>query len=540
MNDSKAAGLSLANLWVGFIAFAAATVLGVYQVVERSGLVPALESPTLYFASVSTHGVLMAFVLTTFMVMGFGYYTATTSLKQPLWNRPLAWFGFYLAVAGVLTAAVPLLTGRASVLYTFYPPLVAHPAFYIGAVLLVVGSWIWCLQMIMMMVTWKRANPGEAVPLAMYGTTANAIMWLWTSIGVASEILFQLLPWSLGLIDTVDVGLARTLFSWTLHAIVYFWLFPAYIAMYTLLPKEAGGKLFSDQMGRVAFIMLLVFSVPIGFHHLYMDPFQAAGWKFLHMAGTFMVAVPTLITGFTIIASLEVAGRLRGGKGLFGWIGALPWNNPMVTAAGLGLLMLTVGGFGGMINASYSMNAMVHNTQWVTGHFHLIFGGTVVIMYFGIAWYLWPKLTGRELASNGLALKQLWLWFIGMLVLTIPWHQLGLTGQPRRVSSTPYDASLVEQWGMSEAAMVVGGLILLISALMLVWGLLKTHGSMQPVVNPDVVYAEPLHPVVRLPRLMNGFAFWNLILLVYMVASYGYPVLQFFLMETHGTTPWSI
>jgi cytochrome c oxidase subunit 1 len=540
MNDSKAAGLTLANLWVGFIAFAAAALLGVYQVVERSGLVPALESPALYFASVSTHGVLMAFVLTTFLVMGFGYYTATTSLKQPLWNRPLAWFGFYLAVIGVLMAAVPLLTGQASVLYTFYPPLMAHPAFYIGAVLLVVGSWIWCLQMIMMMVTWKRANPGETVPLAMYGTVANAVMWLWTSVGVASEVLFQLIPWSLGLIDTVDVGLARTLFSWTLHAIVYFWLFPAYIAMYTLLPKAAGGKLFSDQMGRVAFIMLLVFSVPIGFHHLYMDPFQAAGWKFLHMAGTFMVAVPTLITGFTIIASLEVAGRLRGGRGLFGWIAALPWSNPMVTAAGLGLLMLTVGGFGGMINASYSMNTMVHNTQWVTGHFHLIFGGTVVIMYFGIAWYLWPKLTGRELFSNGLALKQLWLWFIGMLVLTLPWHQLGLTGQPRRVSSTPYDASLVEQWGTSEAAMIVGGLILLVSALMLIWGLLKTHGSPQPVGNPEVEYADALHPVARMPRLMNGFAFWNVILLVYMAASYGYPILQFFLMETHGTTPWSI
>jgi cytochrome c oxidase subunit 1 len=143
MDDSKAAGLTLANLWVGFTAFAAAALLGVYQVIERSGLVPALESPALYFASVSTHGVLMAFVLTTFLVMGFGYYTATTSLKQPLWSRPLAWFGFYLAVIGVLTAAVPLLIGQASVLYTFYPPLVAHPAFYIGAVLLVVGSWIW-------------------------------------------------------------------------------------------------------------------------------------------------------------------------------------------------------------------------------------------------------------------------------------------------------------------------------------------------------------------------------------------------------------
>jgi cytochrome c oxidase subunit 1 len=403
-----------------------------------------------------------------------------------------------------------------------------------------VGSWFWCLEMVMMMVGWKRDNPGAIVPLAMFGTTANAIMWFITSLGVALEVVFQLIPWSLGLTDTVDVGLARTLFSWTLHAIVYFWLFPAYIAMYTLLPKAAGGKVFSDTMGRLAFIMLLVFSIPIGFHHLYMDPFQAAGWKFLHMTGTFMVAVPTLITGFTVIASLEVAGRMRGGKGLFGWIRALPWKHPMVTAGGLAMLMLTLGGFGGMINASYSMNTMVHNTQWVTGHFHLIFGGTVVIMYFAIAYYLWPKMTGRQLYSNGLALTQLWLWFIGMLVLTLPWHHLGIAGQPRRISSTPYDGALVQQWTTSEALMIVGGAILAVSALMLVYVLWKTHGNSQEETSREVEYAEPLHPLVRVPALMNGFGFWTLIVVVYMVASYGYPIAQFFLMETHGTVPWSI
>ena len=540
MKYDKAAGLALANMWVGFIAFLAAAVLGVFQVVERSGLAPAIESPELYFASVSTHGVLMGFVLTTFLVMGFGYYTATTSLRQAVWNKPLAWFGFWLSIIGVLLAAVPLLTGQASVLYTFYPPLKAHPAFYIGATLLVVGSWVWCLEMIMMMASWKRAHPGETVPLAMYGTTANAILWVITSLGVDSEVLFQLIPWSLGLIDTVDVGLARTLFSWTLHAIVYFWLFPAYIAMYTLLPRAAGGRLFSDQMGRVAFIMLMVFSVPIGFHHLYMDPFQAAGWKFLHMTGTFMVAVPTLITGFTIIASLEIAGRLRGGKGLLGWIGALPWNNPMVLAGGLALLMLTFGGFGGMINASYAMNTMVHNTQWVTGHFHLIFGGTVVIMYFAIAYYLWPKMTGRQLHSNGLALSQLWLWFIGMLILTLPWHVLGLDGQPRRISSTPYDQVLVDKWQPNEIAMIIGGIILLVSALLLVYNLFKTHGNAQAESSLEVEYAEPVHSILRMPHLMNGFGFWVLLVAVYMVASYGYPIAQFFLLDTHGTVPWSI
>ncbi|MEN8711705.1 MAG: b(o/a)3-type cytochrome-c oxidase subunit 1 [Arenicellales bacterium] len=540
MNNRNSASLGLANMWVAFIFFAVAALLGLYQTIERMDIIPGLKSPELYFASVSTHGVLMGFVLTTFFVVGFGYYAATTSLKQELWSKSFAWFGFWLSLIGVLIAAVPLLTGNASVLYTFYPPLMAHPAFYIGATLLVVGSWVWCLQMVMMMRSWKKANPGETVPLVMYGTTANAILWFITSLGVASEVLFQLIPWSLGIIDTVDVGLARTLFSWTLHAIVYFWLFPAYIALYTLVPAAAGGRVFSDQMGRVAFILLLLFSVPIGFHHLYMDPFQAAGWKFLHMTGTFMVSVPTLLTGFTVIASLEVAGRLRGGKGLFGWIGALPWKNPIVLAALLALLMLTFGGFGGMINASYSMNAMVHNTQWVTGHFHLIFAGTTVIMYFGTAYYLWPKMTGKALYSNGLAVSQLWFWFIGMLILTLPWHQLGLAGQPRRISSTPYDESLVQSWIASELAMIAGGVILLVSALMLVYNLFRTHGNSQAETNLEVEYAESLHSTARMPKLMNSFGFWVALIVIYMVASYGYPILQFFMMETFGTVPWSI
>ena len=541
MSDyTKAANLGLANIWVAFGAFAVAALLGLYQVIERTDLVPALQSPDVYFGSVSTHGVLMGFVLTTFFIVGYGYYTASTSLKQEIWNKPLAWFGFYLCLTGVVLAAVPLLTGNASVLYTFYPPLQAHPAFYIGAALLVVGSWVWCLEMVVMWVIWKKAHPGETVPLAMFGTTANAILWFITSLGVAFEVLFQLIPWSLGLIDTVDVGLARTLFSWTLHAIVYFWLIPAYIALYTLVPRAAGGRLFSDQMARFAFILLLVFSVPIGFHHLYMDPFQAAGWKFLHMTGTFMVAVPTLITGFTVIASLEVAGRLRGGKGLLGWIGALPWNNPIVLAAILAMLMLIFGGFGGMINASYSMNAMVHNTQWVTGHFHLIFGGTTVIMYFGAAYYLWPKMTGKELASVKLANTQLWLWFIGMLVLTLPWHQLGIAGQPRRISSTPYDESLIQTWLTSEALMIVGGVTLAVSALLLVFVLFKTHGIAQAVAVREVEYAESLHSVARMPHLMNSFGFWVGLIVVYMIASYGYPIAQFFLLDTHGNVPWSI
>ncbi|MEY3288288.1 MAG: hypothetical protein RLZZ419_530, partial [Pseudomonadota bacterium] len=255
MNDAATSKLVLSNFWVAFIAFIVACFMGEYQVLERSGFIPALDSPSVYFASVSTHGVLMAFVLTTFFIMGFGYTIATTTLKQPIWNKPLAWGGFWVTLVGVVLAAIPLLTGKASVLYTFYPPMVAPAVFYIGATLLVVGSWVWCAIMLVMFVQWKKANPGQPVPLAMFATTMNALLWLWTSAGVALEVLFQLIPLSLGWIDTIDPGLSRTLFAWTLHPIVYFWLIPAYIAFYVFVPKQAGGFLFSDELARLAFIV---------------------------------------------------------------------------------------------------------------------------------------------------------------------------------------------------------------------------------------------------------------------------------------------
>ncbi len=539
MNDAAERKLALSHIWVAFIAFGLACFMGEYQVLERTGFFPSLNSASVYFASVSTHGVLMAFVLTTFFIMGFGYYTASTSLKQPVWNKPLAWAGYGIALLGVVLAAVPLLSGNASVLYTFYPPIVAHAAFYIGATLLVVGSWVWCVIMLVMFTKWKSANPGQNVPLAMFATTANALLWLWTSAGVALEVLFQLIPFSLGWIDTIDPGLARTLFAWTLHPIVYFWLIPTYTAFYVFVPKQAGGFLFSDEMARMAFIVLVVFALPIGFHHLYMDPEQASGWKLLHGIGTFVVALPTLVTGFTVIASLEIAGRLRGGKGLFGWIGTLPWTNTMVLAVILALLMLIFGGFGGIVNASYAMNAMVHNTAWVPGHFHLIFAGTTVIMYFAIAYYLWPILVGKPLFSHNMALTQLWTWFIGMSIMTTPWHVLGLLGQPRRISTVVYNNLLTLSWKPYELMMIFGGLVLLGSACLFIYNLAKTQLAKDTEnFNQEVEYAEPIHAVGVLPEYLNDFKLWNKVIAVLMAISFGFPILQFFFMDTFGSSAW--
>jgi cytochrome c oxidase subunit 1 len=532
----RADGLTLAHFWVAFGLFGVAAILGLYQLLERSGILP--PSAESYYQSVTLHGVVMAFVLTTFFIVGFGFFVSSTALGRPLKWPGLAWTGFFTMLGGTLIAALSIAAGKATILYTFYPPMIAHWAFYVGAALLIVGSIPWIVITIAMTLDWKRENPGRAVPLPQFGMTANAFLWAWTMVGVVVEVVFQLLPASLGMTQTVDVGLARTLFSWTLHPIVYFWLIPAYVALYTMVPRAAGGYLFSDEMARVVFVMLLVFSLPIGLHHVFVDPEQAAGWKLMHAFGTFLVALPTLLTGFTIAASLETAGRLRGGRGLFGWIRALPWGEPAALGGILGLFILLPGGFGGLINASYAMDTMVHNTMWITAHFHLIFGGTVVLIYFGSAYALWPKLTGRRLASRKMAAAQIWLWFIGILVLTVPWHYVGLLWMPRRTAFSPYDPQIVARWQPYTPVMILGGVLMVISAVMLLINLVLAHRSPEREPDRSAAYAETLEPVVAVPALLNGFKVWNWLLVLLMAISWAYPIGQFFFMEVHKALVW--
>ena len=46
--------------------------------------------------------------------------------------------------------------------------------------------------------------------------------------------------------------------------------------------------------------MFLVFSLPVGMHHLLADPEHGSGFKFVQSFLTFLVALPTLLTVYSI------------------------------------------------------------------------------------------------------------------------------------------------------------------------------------------------------------------------------------------------
>ncbi len=528
--------LVLAHFWVAFVAFLGAILLGEWQMFVRSPLAQWVNNPEHYYRSVTAHGTVMAYVLPTLVAMGFGYAICELALKRPLVGLKWAWGGFWLVVAGTAVAAVTMALGKASVLYTFYPPMIASPFYYIGVVLVVVGSWVWVALMTINLRAWRRENPGATVPLAMFGNVTGAYLWAWTSVGAAVEVLVLILPAALGFTDTINAGLARVFFSWTLHAIVYFWLMPTYIAFYTIVPRAIGGRLYSDTMGRVAFVLFLVFSMPIGIHHLFADPQVGAGFKFVHAAMTAMVSVPTLLTVFTIVASVEIAARLRGGTGAFGWVKALPWDNPMMLAVTFSFVMLGFGGAGGIINMSYQLNETIHNTQWVTGHFHLIFAGAIVLMYFMVAYELWPQLTGCRPLHKGLIKAQVWLWFVGMMVLSMPWHLVGLLGMPRRMAYYDYSHPEISSQAWTVVVSTLGGLLLVFSAFILVYVLASAHRRAAKGPVEPFTFSRTIHPVTHTPALLNRFALWVAMMIGLTIVNYGYPIAQLATLE-HASVP---
>src|SRR5437763_14616829 len=165
---------------------------GLMQTVYRSGLIHQSSFAHLdYYQGLTLHGVINAIVLTTFFAVAFGHATITFYLKKEP-NKIVSWISFWLMTIGTALAAWAMLSGKASVLYTFYPPLKAHPFFYLGAALLIVGSWVPLFNWASMYVQWKKLNPNTKTPLAVLGNLLNFTIWFVCTLAVAYELVLLL------------------------------------------------------------------------------------------------------------------------------------------------------------------------------------------------------------------------------------------------------------------------------------------------------------------------------------------------------------
>lgn len=518
-------------------------IAGLLQSLERSGRMN-LPDWLGYYQLVTAHGILMAIVFTTVFILGFFYagVAAVTDGELYAGPRALAWMGYALMVLGCVLVVIPLLAGEATVLYTFYAPMQAHPAFYFGLTFFVVGSWLGGFAIFLQYASWRRAYGAITSPLFAFMAVATMLVWQVATLGVATEVLLQLIPWSLGWTDTINVLLSRTLFWFFGHPLVYFWLMPAYTAWYLVMPKLIGGRVFSDNLARLSFMLLIVFSVPVGLHHQLMEPGVDNGWKLLQVGLTFAVVIPSLVTAFSLWASMELAGRERGYGGMFGWLRGLPWKDARFLGLMMGMLVFIPGGAGGLILASFNLNQAVHNTIFVTGHFHLTVATAAALTFISTMFWLVPHVTGRRITprANRWMLAQVWSWTIGMAIMSTSMHIAGLLGQPRRTKVIDYGSGekVASSWGPYEMGQAIGGTILFVSVI-LAFGIvvyLATRAPRATATEPRAEFplADPPRNGLEVPSWLESWRLWLTVLAVLIVAAYATPIIQIFNQKDTG------
>ncbi len=516
---------ALYQAYLAFFGLALGGAIGLLQAMDRAGQ-DLYESVGLqsYYQGLAIHGVTLAIVFTFTFSNAWLQYATMRGFQRPLAHTWIVKTSFWLSATGIALASYALLTNQATVLYTMYAPLAAHWTYYLGAALLVVGTWAVLANQLLTLRAWRKDNPGERIPLIVFASLMTYLMWFIASLGIAVEVLVFLLPWSLGLIDGVDPLLTRTLFWFSGHPIVYFWLLPAYTSWYMVVPKRANGRLFSDPVVRVVFIMFLLLSTPVGLHHQFTDPGVDEGLKFVHGMLTFAVFFPSVITAFTLMAAFEDGGKRAGGKGLFGWIAKMPWKDPMASTQIVAMITFLFGGMSGLINASYTVNQVVHNTSFIPGHFHMTVGSAVALSFMGIAYWLVPHLTNKKLHSDLLGVVQGWTYGIGVLIFGRGLMVSGLNGQPRRVPINQASYANPE-WFEGDALGAIGGFLMVAAGLMFFYNLIRTMASKTPAREHELAFevSDVMVPAEDGPAILDRVGFWfvaafALVLLAYIPA----------------------
>ncbi|MDN5710159.1 MAG: b(o/a)3-type cytochrome-c oxidase subunit 1 [Planococcus sp. (in: firmicutes)] len=525
--------IALWHLGVAYTAFLIGTLMGVLQVFIRND---ALQLPAWldYYQILTAHGVLLALIYTTFFIFAF----FITGMSQSLGSfgpkvRLFSWIGLWVTLLGTVMATVLIIAGEASVLYTFYAPLKANGFYYVGLALVIVGTWISSFALVGHYMVWRRNNRGQLSPLFAFMTVTTIILWIIACLGVVATVLFQYIPWAFGWTDTINVELSRSLFWYFGHPLVYFWLLPAYIAWYTIVPKLLGVKVFSDSLARLAFVLFILFSIPVGFHHQLTEPGISNFWKFLQVVLTFMVIVPSLMTAFSMFATFEISGRKKGGTGLFGWFKKLPWRDVRFTSIFIAMAFFIPGGAGGIINASFQLNEVVHNTLWIVGHFHITVGTPVAMTFMGLTFWLIPYLTGRRFTKRmqRLGFVQIITWSIGMLLMSTAQHVLGLMGAPRRTAYSGYnDHPSAMEWfdGIisNHVTMAIGGTILFLSAMILMYIVIMTMFVSPKAETPEQMVEFPLaeSDMSNTPKWLENWWIWIGIAAALIIIAYAIPL----------------
>jgi cytochrome c oxidase subunit 1 len=450
--------VAVVNFLIGIIA-AFGIVMTRWQAVH---LLPA----DLFYRFLTLHGLNMLIFFIIFFEMAVLYFAGPVLLSCRLPAPRLGWLAWALMVLGMLTVNLMVVQGRADVLFTSYPPLQAHPLYYLGIILFAVGALIVTSLFFATLVVARRENTYEgSIPLVSFGALTAAIIAVITLLHGAA-IYIPTFLWSLGYMSMdpqvyrmVWWGLGHSSQQINVAAHVSIW--------YLLAGLTVGGVVVNEKISRMAFVLYVLFISMASAHHLLVDPGMGPAWKVWNTSYAMYLAVlASMVHGFTVPAGIEMGQRLRGyTRSTFEWLKQAPWSDPGFSGAALSVVIFGfLGGITGVTIGTEQINIIAHNTLRVPGHFHTTVVGGTALAFMAVTYYVLPLIFKKRVAFWGLAKIQPYLFGIGIVILSMSMIFQGIFGVPRRhwdvsFANAPFPVEYHPAVQLFQASMGLGGLL---------------------------------------------------------------------------------
>ncbi|HEV3481051.1 MAG TPA: cbb3-type cytochrome c oxidase subunit I [Candidatus Acidoferrales bacterium] len=407
-----------------------------------------IMEPEQYLALVTMHGTLMVFfVLTVAPQSAFGNYFLPIQIGAPDMAFPkLNMLSFWLTFTAFLCmiAAFCVRGGAPISGWTAYPPLtglgeITGPGEGPGQTLWIVSILIFCFASLLGSVNFiatviDMRAPGMTMmrmPLTVWAWLVTAILTLLAfSVLLAGGILL-LLDRSAGTSFFLPAGLVvngelqsrsggspllwQHLFWFFGHPEVYIAILPGMGAISHILANFSrkpvfGYRVMAATLCAIGFLGFLIWG-----HHMFvsgMNPYSGLAFSLL----TLSIGVPSAVKTFNWLGTL--------------WGGKIQFHSPMLFAIGFVSFFVT-GGLSGIFLAQPALDATLHATYYVVGHFHLVMGVASIFGIFAATYYWFPKMFGRMM-NETLAKLHFWLTFAGAYCIFMPMHFVGIAGGIRR------------------------------------------------------------------------------------------------------------
>jgi cytochrome c oxidase cbb3-type subunit 1 len=458
---------------------------------------------------------------------------------HPNFLNDLSWFSFGrlrpVHVNGVIFGSFS--TGFIALVYYFVPRICGvrlykenwgYPLFWLWNAAILLGSitlmagfnkgveageypvWVGILIMIVLIMTTLQVfgtvfrRRERRVYVALWYTMAGLI---WTAMNYPLGN-FILPFWINGVNSAALHGLY-------IHYVVGLWITPAGLALiYYFLPSSVRNPLYSHKLSLIGFWSIAFLYPFLGIHHYVYSPI--AEWtQTVAIAYGVLLIIPVLTVTVNFFGTMFGKWHVLAGKRSYDYAAKF-----LI----LGAVNYFVGCFQGSVEALRRMQQLTHFNDFTISHSHMTVFGTFIIWVTGGLYYIWPRITGRELWSWRLASWHFWLVLFGGGLMGVILAAMGFIQGAMLEYGVNFTDSVVEMrpWWVART---LSGIAMDVGMALFFYNLWRSAREGEPAEAIPVIprpYASaraPMHASGPLERpsaiiLIAGVAFFLLAIII--------------------------